>query len=341
MHLRSLSLRNYRVYRELDLEFPDGLIGIYGPNGSGKSSLIESLRFGLYGDSRTDKGELRSADVREDLRVELTFEHEDNTYEVRRRLKGLNLTPEADAAAAEVAERHAAARQAADAAEAARVALEQARADVAAAETAAAALAQARRRAELARAEAERERRASAGHEERAQQADALRGQLQAAERDAGALQAAAAPLDELERARERQLERAAVARALEDARAREADRRQELDQARALAGDQAALAAARAAADQALADADERLAGLRERRESIRQDLGAARARLDAAERAVEQGRALDPAAPCPTCGQPLGEGYAAVRQHRADELAAAGDAHRQVTAALAACEQ
>ena len=36
MHLRSLSLRNYRVYRAVDLEFPDGLIGIYGANGSGK-----------------------------------------------------------------------------------------------------------------------------------------------------------------------------------------------------------------------------------------------------------------------------------------------------------------
>src|SRR5215216_6876427 len=36
MHLRSLSLRNYRVYRSVDLEFPDGLIGIYGANGSGK-----------------------------------------------------------------------------------------------------------------------------------------------------------------------------------------------------------------------------------------------------------------------------------------------------------------
>src|SRR5215217_4071215 len=36
MHLRTLSLRNYRVYRSVDLEFPDGLIGIYGPNGAGK-----------------------------------------------------------------------------------------------------------------------------------------------------------------------------------------------------------------------------------------------------------------------------------------------------------------
>ncbi len=47
MHLRSLSLRNYRVYRSVDLEFPDGLIGIYGANGSGKTTLIESLRYAL------------------------------------------------------------------------------------------------------------------------------------------------------------------------------------------------------------------------------------------------------------------------------------------------------
>src|SRR5919201_3478341 len=36
MHLSALELRNYRVYRDLRLEFPDGLIGIYGPNGAGK-----------------------------------------------------------------------------------------------------------------------------------------------------------------------------------------------------------------------------------------------------------------------------------------------------------------
>jgi DNA repair exonuclease SbcCD ATPase subunit len=96
VHLRSLSLRNYRLYRSVDLDFPDGLVGIYGANGSGKTTLIETLRYALYGDARTDKWELRSAGVGEDVRVELVFEHEGNTYDVRRRLKGRNLTPEVE-----------------------------------------------------------------------------------------------------------------------------------------------------------------------------------------------------------------------------------------------------
>src|SRR6266540_2555982 len=93
MHLRSLRLRNYRVYRAADIEFPDGLVGIYGPNGAGKSSIIESVRYALYGDARTEKSELRTAGINEDVRVELVFEHEGNSYEVRRVLKGRNLTP--------------------------------------------------------------------------------------------------------------------------------------------------------------------------------------------------------------------------------------------------------
>src|SRR6266545_2932585 len=84
MHLRSLRLRNYRVYRAADIEFPDGLVGIYGPNGAGKSSIIESVRYALYGDARTEKSELRTAGINEDVRVELVFEHEGNSYEVRR-----------------------------------------------------------------------------------------------------------------------------------------------------------------------------------------------------------------------------------------------------------------
>ena len=93
MHLRSLSLRNYRVS-------PVGRPGVprrpdrhLRRKRLGQDHLIESLRYAIYGDARTDKWELRSAGVGEDVRVELVFEHEGNTYDVRRRLKGRNLTP--------------------------------------------------------------------------------------------------------------------------------------------------------------------------------------------------------------------------------------------------------
>jgi hypothetical protein len=95
MHLRTLSLRNYRVYRSVDLEFPDGLIGSR-PKWFRQVDADRVAALCLYGDSRTDKWELRSAGVGDDVRVELVFEHEGNTYDVRRRLKGRNLTPEVE-----------------------------------------------------------------------------------------------------------------------------------------------------------------------------------------------------------------------------------------------------
>ena len=53
MRITRLRLRNYRVYEDLDLELPPGLIGVYGANGSGKSALCESIRFALWGKART------------------------------------------------------------------------------------------------------------------------------------------------------------------------------------------------------------------------------------------------------------------------------------------------
>src|SRR6266545_2601907 len=396
MHLRSLSLRNYRVYREL--EFPDGLVGIYGPNGSGKSTLIESIRYALYGDSRTDKAELRSAGVREDLRVELVFEHEGNTYDVRRRLKGLNLTPEVEVyrngqlavqsvreanafvgrvlgmdqraflasvcaqqkeltaftgmvpserrrlvldllgvspveralakvreeargardraggaraqlpdlpaaeaeaaeAAAELAAAESAEQAAATAEQAARAAQDDAEAALAEAEQAAAALAELRNQARLARAAAAAAKGEAERHEARAAAAAALDPEIEAAETLDDELAAVAAPLAELERAREAHAERQGLVRALDDAGKRE-----------------------RVASD-VLAHA---------RRDA------AATAELVAAREAAEAGAGLDPGTACPTCGQPLGDRYAEVRRHRDVELDAARTAHAKAAAAL-----
>jgi exonuclease SbcC len=93
-----LSLRNYRVFEDVDLELPARVIGIFGENGSGKSTLMESVAFALYGvnAARTKKQEIRTQGVLADCLVRLAFEHGGQQYEVRRSLIGRNSTPEAE-----------------------------------------------------------------------------------------------------------------------------------------------------------------------------------------------------------------------------------------------------
>lgn len=95
MRVVSLSLRNYRVFEELDIELPSGLVGIYGPNGSGKSTLLESIMWALYGRARTDKHGIRTSGAAGECVAELVFEHDGHPYTVRRSLHGLNATVKA------------------------------------------------------------------------------------------------------------------------------------------------------------------------------------------------------------------------------------------------------
>lgn len=98
MRITRLYLRNYRVYEdELNLEIPPGLVGIYGPNGAGKSYLIESIRWTLFGKSRTPNEEIRTAGVNGDCVTEVEFEHEGHLYLIRRTLSGINSTVRAEA----------------------------------------------------------------------------------------------------------------------------------------------------------------------------------------------------------------------------------------------------
>jgi exonuclease SbcC len=98
MLLTRLYLRNFRVYeRELDLELPPGLVGIYGPNGSGKSTLLEAITFTLWGKARTGRDEIRSSGVGAECVTEVEFDHEGHLYVVRRSLSGINSTMRAEA----------------------------------------------------------------------------------------------------------------------------------------------------------------------------------------------------------------------------------------------------
>jgi exonuclease SbcC len=98
MRVTRLLLRNYRVFEdELELEIPPGLVGVYGLNGAGKSALIESIRFTLYGRSRTALDEVRTAGVNAECITEVEFEHEGHLYAVRRTLGGATASAKAEA----------------------------------------------------------------------------------------------------------------------------------------------------------------------------------------------------------------------------------------------------
>ena len=95
MRVRSLSVRNYRSIKELDINFPEsGLIGIVGHNGAGKSSLLESIGWALYG-TQAIRGKidgLTTIGAKGKCTVSMEFDHgEGGPYLIERTLKDAKL----------------------------------------------------------------------------------------------------------------------------------------------------------------------------------------------------------------------------------------------------------
>lgn len=94
MLVKRIQLKNYRRYRDADIEFPTGLIGIVGKNGAGKSTLIEAIGWCLYGNnaSRTTKDQIKTSgiDGREECSVSLDLEMGSDTLQIKRILRGRN-----------------------------------------------------------------------------------------------------------------------------------------------------------------------------------------------------------------------------------------------------------
>ena len=94
MIVKYLELENYRRFKKVQLELPQGIIGIIGLNGSGKSTLVEAIAWALYGNeppiTRTKKGEVKRAGAgpKDPCRVVLEFSLSGDNYHLVREIRG-------------------------------------------------------------------------------------------------------------------------------------------------------------------------------------------------------------------------------------------------------------
>jgi len=97
MRLSYIELKNYRRFRSLKLQMPDGVIGILGLNGVGKTTIIEAVAWAMFGNVdevvRIGKDSIRrtGASPSEDCAVTLEFELGGTEYRVKREMGGKNL----------------------------------------------------------------------------------------------------------------------------------------------------------------------------------------------------------------------------------------------------------
>lgn len=99
-----IELTNYRRFRDVRLDIPDGVVGILGANGAGKSTLIEAIAWALYGSGGRNSDIIRdgkdgiknyNASPKEECSVKIIFDLNGTNYELVRSLRGKNNTPNA------------------------------------------------------------------------------------------------------------------------------------------------------------------------------------------------------------------------------------------------------
>src|SRR5258708_5335327 len=92
MRLTSITVRNYRIHRELHVAFDPASTLIGGPNESGKSTLIEAVHRALFlkanctGDARQSMVSSHGGHPE----VEVAFEAGGRSYVVKKRFSGSN-----------------------------------------------------------------------------------------------------------------------------------------------------------------------------------------------------------------------------------------------------------
>ena len=105
MRIKSVTIRNYRVHRELSLKLDESRTLIGGPNESGKSTLIEAIHraFFLKAKGNTENHRAMVSDHGGNPEVEIHFEVGGVTYHIKKRFGSSGTTNLASSSAAPLA----------------------------------------------------------------------------------------------------------------------------------------------------------------------------------------------------------------------------------------------
>jgi len=92
-----IRLINFLSHEDSEIYFDTGVNIIVGHNGAGKSSIIDAIRFALFGDKRTKKIEDMIRKGAKSLEVEMEFRHGGHTYVIKRSIIRRSKNPESNA----------------------------------------------------------------------------------------------------------------------------------------------------------------------------------------------------------------------------------------------------
>lgn len=90
MTIKKLTLQNFKRFHNTTIDFQPGMTAILGQNGAGKSTIFDAILYGLFAEIGILKDQIRSdiKPVNEEVRIELSFEHNDQEYLVKRSIHG-------------------------------------------------------------------------------------------------------------------------------------------------------------------------------------------------------------------------------------------------------------
>ena len=89
--ISNLKINNFKKHAQLEVNFTEGLNGIFGPNYTGKSTILYAILFALGGASHVPGSNLQKKGTASGMSVEMTFDIAGKDYTVTRKKTGAYL----------------------------------------------------------------------------------------------------------------------------------------------------------------------------------------------------------------------------------------------------------